>query len=71
VPNGPADHAGIKVQDIIEQINGQDASGMDRSQLAVLMNAPAYTLVLQRPGGNVTVTVHPQAYDDLLKELQH
>jgi S1-C subfamily serine protease len=71
VPNGPADHAGIKAQDIIEQINGQDASTMDGSQLVDLMNAPSYALVLQRPGGNVAVTVHPQTYDDLLKELQH
>ena len=71
VPNGPADHAGIKAQDIIEQINGQDASTMDGSQLVDLMNAPSYTLVLQRPGGNVAVIVHPQTYDDLLKELQH
>jgi len=71
VPNGPADHAGVKTQDIIEQINGQDANVMERSQLIDLMNAPSFTLVLQRPGGDVTVTVHPESYDDLVKELQH
>jgi len=71
VPNGPADQAGVKAQDVIEQINGQDASSMDRSRLLDLMNAPTFTLVLQRPGGNVTVTVHPESYENLLRELQH
>ncbi len=70
-PNGPADHAGVKVQDIIESINGQDASTMDFAQMANLMNAPGFVLVLQRPGGSVTVTVHPASYAELVKELQH
>lgn len=70
-PNGPADRAGVKVQDIIEQVNGRDTDGMNISEIVGLMNASSYTLVLQRPGGNVTVTVHPEPYDQLVKELQH
>lgn len=71
VPNGPADRAGVKVQDIIEQINGKDVRGLEPSQLTDLMNTANYTMLLTRPGGSVTVTIHPQTYQTLVQALQH
>jgi S1-C subfamily serine protease len=70
-PGGPADKAGVKVQDVIERINGQDASAMSMTQLLALMNAPSVELVLQRPGAEVNLTLHPEPYQQLVRDLQH
>lgn len=69
-PNGPADRAGIRAQDVIEQIGGQDIAELTVQQIQDLMNVPVYTVLLQRPGGTVTLTVRPERYPQLVKELQ-
>lgn len=71
VPNGPGDRAGVRVQDVISQINNEDASSLTIDQMRQQMNMPVYTLLLQRPGGTVTVTVHPQPYGQIVNALQH
>lgn len=71
VPNGPADKAGVRVQDVILTVNGQDISSFTPDQLIAQVKMQSYTITVQRPGGTVTLTVHPEAYSDLLKELQH
>jgi S1-C subfamily serine protease len=71
VPDGPADKAGIKVQDVITSVNNTDINTMSKDDLAKTFGSSSYTLVVQRPGGPVTVTVHPQAYADLVRTLQH
>jgi hypothetical protein len=71
VPDGPADHAGVKTSDIIERVNDVDANTLTTADLMTMLKTPSYTLVLQRPGGPVTVTVHPQTYPQLVKALQH
>jgi len=40
VPNGPADQAGIKQRDIIEQINGIDTASLSIDDLQSQMNRP-------------------------------
>lgn len=71
VPNGPADQAGIKQRDIIEQINGADAASLSIEDLQQQMNRASYTVEIQRPGGVQTITVHPSQYSELVKLLQH
>jgi C-terminal processing protease CtpA/Prc len=72
VPGGPADKAGVKVQDIIAKVNDVDVRSMSQDDLIKLLGgAESYTLVVERPGGSVTLTVHTETYADLVKALQH
>jgi S1-C subfamily serine protease len=71
VPGGPADRAGVRPQDIIEQVNGDDASALSFDQLAEMMNRRSFTLTLQRPGGTIDVSVYPKAYDDVVQMIRH
>jgi S1-C subfamily serine protease len=71
VPNGPAQQAGIQVQDIILRINGTDVTGASASDIAAMMNAPTYTIDVQRPGGTATLTVHPLRYQDIVNVIRH
>jgi S1-C subfamily serine protease len=71
VANGPADQAGIKQKDIIEQVNGVDAASLSIDGLREQMNRPTYTVAVQRPGGTETITVHPSQYAELVRLLQH
>ena len=70
-PNGPADQAGIKLKDVIVEINGVDAAGLSTADLLAQMNRPSYTMTVQRPGGTETVTVHAELYAELVKQLHH
>lgn len=70
-PNGPADQAGIKLKDVIVEINGVDAAGLSTAALLAQMNRPSYTMTVQRPGGTETVTVHAELYAELVKQLHH
>jgi hypothetical protein len=70
VPSGPADQAGIRVQDVITQIDGVDASGLSVPEMLERANKPEYTVQLERPGGPLTVTVHPEHYKDIVSALR-
>jgi S1-C subfamily serine protease len=70
-PGGPADLAGVKADDVIESINGTNLEGMKVDDAATLFDNASYTLVVRRPGGDVTLTVLPKKYADLLKMVNH
>ncbi len=70
-PDGPADKAGVKPQDVIVKINEKEASQMSIDEARAAINVAQYTLELQRPGGNVTLTVHAAQYASIVKALQH
>jgi C-terminal processing protease CtpA/Prc len=70
-PGGPADQAGLKPQDLILSVNGSMANNLTFEQLVEMTNAPSYVLMVQRPGGNVPITVHPEKYDQLIVNLAH
>jgi hypothetical protein len=71
VPNGPADKAGVQKQDIILRVNDLDASALTLDELKMAMQRETFTLDLQRPGGQVMVTVHPQKYTEIVRILRH
>lgn len=71
VPGGPADRAGVRVQDVLVSVNGQSATVLTLQQVVDALNAPQVTLELSRPGGVVTVTVYPKPYDQLLQMINH
>lgn len=70
-PNGPADQAGLRLQDIVVKIDGTDVSGLSLSELTAKLNVPQFTIEVQRPGGIVTLTVHPMRYAEIVHALQH
>jgi hypothetical protein len=70
-PGGPADQAGLKSRDVIVSINGNSASGLTSDQMSSMLNLAEYSIVVQRPGGDVTLTVHAEKYDELISTLTH
>jgi S1-C subfamily serine protease len=70
-PGGPADQAGLKSRDVIVSINGTSVSGLNSDQISSLLNVAEYSIVVQRPGGDVTLTVHAEKYDELISSLTH
>lgn len=68
-PGGPSARAGVLVGDTILSVNGVSTSGMTPQQVADMFNAAQFALVVNRPGGQTTLTVTPRKYDDLLKSL--
>lgn len=71
VPGGPIDKAGVRVQDIIQAINGLDTSNMTVSEIQQKLNSPQYNLTVQRPGGSTTVVVNPIRYAEVIKLVRH
>lgn len=70
-PNGPADRAGLRADDIIASIDGKNASAMTVEEVASEFNNPTLTLSVLRPGGPVTLVVHTLTYKELLQSLAH
>jgi C-terminal processing protease CtpA/Prc len=70
VPGGPADKAGIRVQDVILKIDENDASFLSLAELVGKMNTSEYIVSIQRPEGTLNVTVHPMHYAEIAKLLQ-
>jgi C-terminal processing protease CtpA/Prc len=68
--NGPAARGGLLVRDVIRSVNGQSTSGMDVTAGLALVNAPQLTMVVMRPGGETTLTIMPQKFDQLLATLK-
>ncbi len=70
-PNGPADRAGLRADDIISNINGKNVSAMTIEQFTAELNNPTLTLSVLRPGGPVTLVVQTLTYKELLQSLSH
>ncbi len=70
-PNGPADRAGLRADDIIASIDGKSASAMTAEAFAAEIDNPTLTLSVLRPGGPVTIVLHTLSYKELLQSLAH
>jgi S1-C subfamily serine protease len=68
--NGPAARGGLQIGDVIKSVNGQSVLGMSTAQGLALMNVPNATLVVMRPGGETTLTIQPEKYDQLVSALK-
>lgn len=68
--NGPAARGGLLVGDVIRSVNGQSTAGMDTAAGLALVNAPQVTMVVMRPGGETTLTITPQKFDQLEAALK-
>ena len=68
-PNGPADRAGLRAEDIIASVNGKSASAMTPEAFAAEFDNPTVTVSVLRPGGPVTILVHTLNYAELLQSL--
>lgn len=68
-PGGPAALSGVRVGDVIDAINGVEASSMPLDELTRQTHSSQFTLTIRRPEGSVTITVVPRTYSALLTLL--
>ena len=71
VPNGPAERAGLRVDDIIASVDGNPAASMSTDDFAKLLDNPSVTFTVLRPGGPVSIVLHTLSYNELLQSLAH
>jgi S1-C subfamily serine protease len=69
VTNGPAAKGGLLVGDVIQSVNGKPVTGLPLDQFGNLFNSDTVELVVTRPGGQATLTIHPETYEQLLSSL--
>ena len=71
IQNGPADLAGLRTDDIIASIDGKPTTSMPFDELSKYLDNPTASLTILRPGGPVTIVVHPMNYNEVLQALSH
>jgi S1-C subfamily serine protease len=70
-PNGPASIAGIHAGDIVESIAGSSIADMTSDEIDALTNHGTFVVVVKRPEGNISLTVIPRKYAELMSMTGH
>jgi hypothetical protein len=65
---GPADVAGLRVDDVVESIDGTVLN--PHVDIPPLMNKPSYAITVRRHGEELTLTVTPKHYADLISFMK-